>query len=70
MDTLTDQIIEIARTAAKQPGWSKTRLATEAGLSMNALVNLFNEDFNPTSNTLKAIERLIDEMNILGLASE
>lgn len=59
MSTSVDGIVENARALAKRPGWSKTRLSREAGLSQNALVDLFDPDFNPTAETLRKLEPVI-----------
>lgn len=55
-----DEIIKRARAAAQKDGWNKTRLAGEAGLGINGLVDLFKPDFNPTAKTLRKLEEVLD----------
>lgn len=61
MDCSVDSIIERARRVAssKRAGWNKTRLAREAEMGINGLVDLFKPDFNPTAETLRKLEPVI-----------
>ncbi len=63
MNTSVDTTIIRARILAKRDGWSKTRLAREAGLGINGLVDLFDEDFNPTAEKLRKMELAIDRID-------
>jgi len=49
------ELIKSVREFAAMPGWSRTRLARESGLSPNALRDLFEDDFNTTTDTLQAV---------------
>lgn len=48
--------IEQLRRALKTPGFTKKALAEKAGLHPNTLLGCEQEDWNPTANTLRAIE--------------
>lgn len=55
------ELIKSIRTFAALPGWSKTKLAREAGLSPNALRDLDDGGFNPTADTLDKLETFISK---------
>jgi hypothetical protein len=48
--------IEQLRRALKMPGFTKKGLAELAGLHPNTLLGCELDDWNPTANTLRAIE--------------
>lgn len=60
MEQNIDQIISRFREFVKQPGWNRTRLAREAGLAVNGLIDLFEPGFNPSANTIRKVEVVID----------
>ncbi|MGE0718524.1 MAG: helix-turn-helix domain-containing protein [Alphaproteobacteria bacterium] len=51
------------RAFVARPGWSKSGLARAAGLSVNALREADKDGWNPTADTLRAIERVMDEVD-------
>jgi hypothetical protein len=51
--------IQRIRAFAKQPGWTKTRLARQAGLQDTVLRGLDSEEWNPTKRTIEALESVI-----------
>lgn len=53
------EIIQRVRAFAALPGWSKTKLSREIGLSPNALRDLDGKEFNPTADTLEKLEDFI-----------
>jgi ribosome-binding protein aMBF1 (putative translation factor) len=55
----TSHIIQRIRDYAADQGWSKTRLAMEAGLSDTTLRHFHSELWNPTVNTLRKLEAAI-----------
>lgn len=60
MNQVSDLIKRI-RDFAALPGWSKTKISREIGLSPNALRNLDADDFNPTADTLQKLETFISD---------
>lgn len=52
---VTDTIQRL-RAALKLPGFTKKGLAEKAGIHANTLLGCESDDWNPTANTLKAIE--------------
>ena len=48
--------IERLRAALKRPGFTKKDLARKANIHPNTLLGCENDAWNPTANTLKAIE--------------
>lgn len=54
-----DQSIERVRTFARQMGWKPIQYAEKANLHKNSLRNMFEPDWNPTSETLRKLEGLI-----------
>ncbi|MGB4107745.1 MAG: hypothetical protein WBK55_08125 [Alphaproteobacteria bacterium] len=69
MNASIDIIIFRARYVAALPSWNKTKLAEEADLGKNGLIDLPKEDFNPTLKTLRkleaAIDRIVERENIV-----
>lgn len=49
--------VQRLRAALKQPGFTKKDLAHRAGLHPNTLLGCETDEWNPTLNTLKAIEK-------------
>lgn len=47
------------RLALKQPGLTKVKLASDAGIHRNTLLHCERDDWNPTANTLIALEPFI-----------
>ena len=63
MISAVDDIIIRARFIVKTiPSYSKTRLAREAGMRINTFVDLDKDSFNPTANTLRALERVVHDV--------
>lgn len=54
-----DAAIARIRAFAAAKGWAKSRLAVEAGLSVNALRDFDHDDWNPRIETIRQLERLI-----------
>jgi transcriptional regulator with XRE-family HTH domain len=52
---VTDTIQRL-RSALKRPGFTKKDLARRAGIHANTLLGCESDEWNPTANTLKAIE--------------
>lgn len=48
--------VQRLRVALRQPGFTKKQLAQDAGIHANTLLGCESDDWNPTLNTLKAIE--------------
>jgi DNA-binding XRE family transcriptional regulator len=48
--------VQRLRAALRRPGFTKKQLAQDAGLHPNTLLGCESDDWNPTLNTLKAIE--------------
>jgi DNA-binding XRE family transcriptional regulator len=48
--------VQRLRAALKLPGITKKALAQKAGLHANTLLGCESDDWNPTLNTLKALE--------------
>lgn len=48
--------VQRLRRALQQPGFTKKQLAQDAGLHANTLLGCESDDWNPTLNTLLAIE--------------
>ena len=55
-DGMVTDLIQQLRTALKQPGFTKRALAEKAGLHPNTLLGCESDEWNPTANTLRAIE--------------
>jgi len=55
------EIINDAKELIALKGWSKKRLAKEAGLHENTLRYLGDSDFNPRFDTLQGIETVIQK---------
>lgn len=53
---MVTDLIQQLRTALKQPGFTKKGLAEKAGLHPNTLLGCEGDEWNPTANTLRAIE--------------
>jgi DNA-binding XRE family transcriptional regulator len=53
---MVTELIERLRGALKTPGFTKRHLAQVAGLHPNTLLGCESDDWNPTANTLRAIE--------------
>jgi 3,4-dihydroxy 2-butanone 4-phosphate synthase/GTP cyclohydrolase II len=53
---MVNDAIERVRAHLQKPGITKTGLALAAGLSPNALRDADHPDWNPSANTLKALE--------------
>ncbi len=53
---MVTDLIERLRGALKTPGFTKKRLSELAGLHHNTLLGCESDDWNPTANTLRAIE--------------
>lgn len=53
---MVTETIEQLRAALRLPGFTKKSLAKAAGIHPNTLLGCEREDWNPTANTLKAIE--------------
>lgn len=56
---LIQQSINRIRAFQSSKGWSKTRLATEAGIVDTVLRNFENSNWNPTTKTLRKLESII-----------
>lgn len=54
-----DQAIARVRYFASSQGWTKSRLAKEAGLQDTTLRSFHDPEWNPTAQTLRAIEAII-----------
>ncbi|MGL4834317.1 MAG: hypothetical protein ACRCXH_07900 [Shewanella sp.] len=52
---VTDTIRQL-RIALRQPGFTKRKLAKDAKIHPNTLLGCERDDWNPTANTLRAIE--------------
>lgn len=48
------------RAAWRQTGLSKSRLALDAGLSINALARLDRPDWNPSAETIEAVAKALE----------
>lgn len=48
--------VQRLRAALLRPGFTKKQLAQDAGIHANTLLGCESDDWNPTLNTLKAIE--------------
>lgn len=59
MGASIEQTIARIRAFASERGWTKSRLAREAGLQDTTLRHFDRPDWNPTVETLRAIERVI-----------
>lgn len=57
---LVDQAIENVRSFAIAKGWSRWKLATEAGLHQNTLRYFDREDWNPRVETLRKLEAIAE----------
>lgn len=53
--------VQRLRLALRRPGFTKKQLAHDAGLHPNTLLGCESDDWNPTLNTLKAIEPHLPE---------
>jgi len=58
---MVHDIINRVRETLQQPGMSKARLATIAGLHRNTLRGVEAPDWNPTAATLSALEPHVTE---------
>ncbi|MFD2232789.1 helix-turn-helix domain-containing protein [Phaeospirillum tilakii] len=56
--TIAQTLLRI-RAFAAQPGWTKTRLAREAGLHDTRLRHMDDDGWNPTRRTIEALESVI-----------
>ena len=54
-----DKIISEIKGFMKDHSWSKYKVASEAGLHKNTLVDIGKKNFNPTADTLRKCEKLI-----------
>lgn len=61
MDQITAQINRIQRFVASAV-MTKTALADAAGLPLTTLIGMEKADWNPNSNTLRALVRAIDRI--------
>lgn len=61
MDQITAQINRIQRFVASTV-MTKTALADAAGLPLTTLIGMEKADWNPNSNTLRALVRAIDRI--------
>lgn len=57
--THVDQSIHRIRAFVRESGWSRFKLVKKAGLSVNSLAELDCDSWNPTANTLRAVEQVI-----------
>jgi len=57
----TDFAIKRIRAYAKEKGWRKSRLATEAGLSDTTLRDFDKEGWNPSVRILREVESVVPE---------
>lgn len=53
---MVTDLLERLRGALKTPGFTKAELAKRAGIHRNTLLGCERDDWNPTADTLKAIE--------------
>ncbi|WP_374139452.1 helix-turn-helix domain-containing protein [Sphingomonas sp.] len=53
---MVNDTIQRLRAALKRPGFTKLRLAADAGIHRNTLLGCESDDWNPSANTLRAIE--------------
>lgn len=54
-----DQVIARIRAYAASQGWTKTRLAREAGMVGTTLRDFEKPHWSPTANTLRRLEAII-----------
>ena len=57
----TDAAIARIRAFAAAQGWSRSRLANEAGIAATVLRHFGRPDWNPTADTLRKLEAPIPE---------
>ncbi len=55
------QSIERVRAFARAQGWTKSRLAREAGMIDTTLRDFHRDDWNPTAETIRRLEAVIPE---------
>jgi DNA-binding XRE family transcriptional regulator len=55
--TMAIDTVQRLRLALRRPGFTKKQLAQDAGLHPNTLLGCESDDWNPTLNTLRAIEK-------------
>lgn len=53
------EAVERIRTYAIQTGIARSRFAKDAGLGLNTLRDLFRAEWNPTPETVRALEKFI-----------
>lgn len=58
---LIDASIFRIRAYAKSRGWSRNKLATEAGLAESTIRGIDNPTWCPTADTLRTLESIIPE---------
>lgn len=56
-----DQTIARIRAFAAANGWTKSRLAKEAGINDTTLRNFHEPDWNPTTDTIRELEAIIPQ---------
>lgn len=59
--TTVDKSIERIRGFVQAHNWTRFKMAREAKLSPNCLRGLYEPSWNPTAETLRAIEAVIDD---------
>jgi 3,4-dihydroxy 2-butanone 4-phosphate synthase/GTP cyclohydrolase II len=59
MTASVEAAIARVRAFAEERGWTKSRLAIEAGMSNTVLRDFDKPDWNPTVETLRRIEAII-----------
>jgi 3,4-dihydroxy 2-butanone 4-phosphate synthase/GTP cyclohydrolase II len=59
LDSMSTELIDRIRSAVSERGISRSGLARAAGLHPNSLRSLDDEDWNPTAETLKKLERYL-----------
>ncbi|MGL4966135.1 MAG: helix-turn-helix domain-containing protein [Inquilinus sp.] len=55
-----DTAIQRVREFRRSQGWALNRLATAAGLRESTIRKLDADDWNPTADTLRALEQVVD----------
>lgn len=58
---MIDQTIERVRAYRRHQGWSILRFAKEAGMGESTIRNMDHDDWSPTADTLRRLERVIPE---------
>lgn len=62
-------VIVRIRSFAKARNMSRNQLAIAAGIAPNTLKGLFDDDWNPTADTLRKLEDLIPADFVTGAAA-